>query len=145
MSAVTIPRASLRRRIGLFARVIRQAEQMADGGLVRDAIDLLSSANRSARSSLLERALVRVRRAGGAQLGVPEAAVPHAQVPASEPTGAVVELAPHQLDATSYRAGLAESGCVLVRGLISPAQVARVRFRPPSGSSSPSSLSATSG
>jgi hypothetical protein len=108
------------------ARVIRHAEEMAEAGEVRDAIDLLSSANRRARSSLLERALVRVRRAGGALLAVPGAVSGHAPVLASEPTGTVVELAPHELNARTYRAGLAQSGCVLVRGLISPARVARL-------------------
>jgi len=47
------------------AAVIRQAEELESSGCVRNAIDLLSMANRRARHADAEGALVRIRCAGG--------------------------------------------------------------------------------
>ena len=106
------------------ARLVRRAEDLAARGSVREAIDLLSGANRHARDSQLERALVRVRRAGCSHLDPPEPPIGRQPVTASAPGDGVLEVGPADLDVTSLRTGLARSGCVLVRGLVPPERVA---------------------
>jgi hypothetical protein len=108
------------------ARLVRQAEDLTAQGAVREAIDLLSAANRHAHRSQLERALVRVRREGCRHLGPPVARSNHDPVVATPPEGGVFEVGPAELDVTSLRTGIARSGCVLVRGLIPPERAAEL-------------------
>lgn len=107
-------------------RVVRQAEDLAARGEVREAIDLLSAANRQARDEQLERALVRIRREGCRWLAPPTEPVGREPVVPSQPRDGVVEVTAADLDIISFRTGLARSGCVLVRGLIAPERAAQL-------------------
>lgn len=108
------------------ARVVRRAEDLEARGELREAIELLSSANRRARDSQLERALVRIRREGCRWLPPPTAPVTREPVVADQPGDEVFEVGPADLTVSSLRTGLARSGCVLVRGLVPPERVARL-------------------
>jgi hypothetical protein len=54
--------------------LIEQADELAGGGDCGAAVDLLTRANRAARRTDLERALMRLRREGGAAASVTAAA-----------------------------------------------------------------------
>lgn len=108
------------------AHAILAADALLSRGEVREAIDLLSDANRHARSGDLERALVRVRRDGLASCahqGKPVAAEP---VIADPNGGGLFEVDATDLTVSSIRTGFARSGCVLVRGLVPSERVARL-------------------
>ncbi len=105
-------------------RAIEQAEQLAADGAVRDAIDLLTHANRAAQHAELERALVGLRRQGAADVAVQPPAAPRPALVASPSGGDIVELAPGELTSSALRHGFAQSGCALVRGLVSAERAA---------------------
>ena len=100
-------------------RTVRQAELLEQRGEFRQAIELLSNANRLAREGRYERALVRIRRGGCAWLPPPVAPVGREPVTATAPGDDVFEVPASDLSVRSLRAGLSQSGCVLVRGLVS--------------------------
>lgn len=106
------------------ATSIAQADALVASGAIRDAIDLLTSANRSCRSSDIEQALVRVRHVGCASLPPPIPPVGRQPLVATAPSAEIVEVAAADLTASVVRAGFARSGCVLVRGLLSSERVA---------------------
>jgi Phytanoyl-CoA dioxygenase (PhyH) len=109
-----------------IGELVRRADDLEAGGEVRAAIELLTNANRVKRHSQLERALVRVRRGGCRWLPPPTAPTGRTPVTADPPDGDIFEIGPEELTVVSLRAGLARSGCVLVRGLVQPERVARL-------------------
>jgi hypothetical protein len=102
---------------------IHQAEALAAAGETRGAIDLLAAQNRQARDTAVELALVGLRRDGPATLVSPPSVAP-APILATPPTGEVFEVDAVDLDVAAVREGFAQSGCVLVRGLVPPERVA---------------------
>jgi hypothetical protein len=106
------------------ALALSRAVDLESRGEVRAAIEALTQANREEHNGDLERALVRLRRAGPALLPPP----PHANRPPIVPTpgGPVFEIDAADLSASAVRAGWAQSGCLLVRGLVPPETVARL-------------------
>ena len=106
--------------------VIRTAEAMVERGEVHPAIEMLTTANRMAQSQALERALVRVRRNGCRHLGVPTPRAGREPVVAGPPGDGLFEVTPSELDVAALRVGLAQSGCVLVRGLVPAERVDRL-------------------
>jgi hypothetical protein len=99
--------------------LVRQARGLASRGAVRAAIDLLTEANRRERSTQVERELVRLRRKGGRELDLQPPAAPPAPLRATPGDGTLFEIEPADLSVPALRAGFAQSGCVLVRGLLS--------------------------
>jgi hypothetical protein len=91
------------------------ARQVA--GDVRGAIELLTGANRSRRDAQLEQALVALRRAD-VQDAPPPPSPRSPVVAVPNPDGEIVEVERAELTVDDLRAGLARSGCLLVRGLI---------------------------
>ena len=83
----------------------------------------LSEENRERRDPELEQRILELRHLAGIQMleqanGRPPIAEPAAEAPPS-PAG-VPELVPADLDAGALRAAILESGCLLIRGLVSP-------------------------
>lgn len=105
---------------------IGEAMALHRAGRLREAIDLLTRANRASPDSELERALVGLRRDGGQHN--PEAVAPEPRPPVgvAAPGESLFEVTPDQLDAEAVRTGWSRSGCVLVRGLISADRAARL-------------------
>lgn len=91
-----------------------------------DAIRLLTEVNRRERRVEIDRALVRLRRQAGGALAL-EARVPPAPLPAREGDGQVMEVDAADLTVAAVRDGWATCGCLLVRGLISPARADHLR------------------
>src|SRR5262245_8013554 len=108
------------------ARAVRSAERLVDHGDYREAVDLLTQANRESRDTRIERALVRFRRDGGKALPHPETPAPRAALAADQPDGELFEVHAHEMTESALRAGLARSGCLLVRELVPPARVAQL-------------------
>lgn len=106
------------------SHLVERAAELAVVGDVRSAIELLTSANRRSRSPLLEVELVRLRREAAA---VALASATGGSPPLLEPSGSgLVEVDAAELDLSALRAGLAQSGCVLVRGLVPHDRVERL-------------------
>lgn len=105
--------------------VVRLAEELSSRGQLREAIELLTQANRDAQNAQLELALVRLRREGAS-------APTHPTPVRSEPiiadprSGGLFEIEAADLTVSSLRVGLAQSGCVLVRGLVPHDRVTRL-------------------
>lgn len=98
-------------------RLIEHATELEAAGDVRGAIDRLSEANRRARDPRLEVELVRLRRAGASAVPVGGGASPE-PIASAGGGGDIVELAPSEITVAALREGFAQSGCVLVRGLV---------------------------
>ncbi len=98
---------------------LRRSNELAGRARFREAIDLLTDVNRRQRSTEVERELVLLRRNGGAALPL-QAGESRDAVVAEDGDGTVVEIEADQLDAGALRDGLARSGCLLVRGLVTP-------------------------
>ena len=97
--------------------VLRQASEMEQRGEIREAIDLLTEANRRRQDGEIERALVHLRREGGR--ATPVVAPAHPQSITVDPRGGpLFEVDPGDLTVASIQEGFAVSGCVLVRGLV---------------------------
>jgi hypothetical protein len=108
------------------AETVAAADARLAGGDVRGAIDLLTQANRRAPSAELELALVRTRVEGCASLPAPTAPPRDDLVAPSEGQAGLFEIAAGELSLAAVRAGLAQSGCVLVRGLVPADRVAHL-------------------
>jgi hypothetical protein len=108
------------------ARAIRSAERLVDQREFREAIDLLTAATRECRDTRIERALVRFRREAGKVLPRPAAPVPRAALADDLPDGELFEVHASDMTEAALRAGLARSGCLLVRQLVSPERVAEL-------------------
>lgn len=108
-----------------LAPVVQQARNLAQRGRLREAIELLSAANRSARSTDVEQELVRLRRKGGRDLAL-EAVRARTQIGAAPSNGTIFEIDAADLTTTAVEEGVSRSGCVLVRGLVPPATAAEL-------------------
>jgi hypothetical protein len=110
------------------ARALAQALQ-AEGQLL-EAVEMFSLANRLCRDPALERHLVRLRRDAFAAIdrSLPPPAWPPF-IPADAPGAADAppEIAAAALTAGAVRNGILRHGSVLVRGLVPPQRVARLR------------------
>lgn len=106
------------------SRLVGRSGELAAAGDARAAIELLTSANRRHRSPLLEVELVRLRREAAS--GLP-ASASGGSPPFIEPSGSgLVEVEAAELDLAALRAGFAQSGCLLVRGLVPLDRVERL-------------------
>src|SRR5262245_55058605 len=104
---------------------IRRALELESRGAYRDAIELLTQENRREPATEVERELVRLRRDGATS--VPIAAKDIADpIVAEDGSGRVAEIDVADLDLTALHHGLASSGCLLVRNLVSAEQAARL-------------------
>jgi Phytanoyl-CoA dioxygenase (PhyH) len=100
--------------------LLAEADRLAHDGRGLDAIERLTTANRSGRDDRIERHLVMLRhdvfpslrRLSPGEL-IPDVVRAEAQAPLSATN-------PGDLDVATLRRGLAHHGCVLVRSLISP-------------------------
>jgi hypothetical protein len=108
------------------ARVVARADDLMSRGDVHGAIALLTEANRAASAPELERALVRVRRDGCRLLPVPSPPRFEGAASATDPgDGTLLEVDRAGLTSAALRKGMAQSGCLLVRGLLDEPRVAR--------------------
>jgi hypothetical protein len=108
------------------SEVVAEADRLLAGGDVRAAISVLTVANRQHQAVDIERALVRARYEGCALLPRPEAPVGGRAAITAGPGGEVFEVAAADLTVEAIRTGFAQSGCVLVRGLVSPERSAHL-------------------
>jgi hypothetical protein len=100
--------------------VLADADRLAQDGRGLVAVRLLTEANRARRDPLLEERLVTLRHAVFPSLPRhPREALP-AQVVADEAADPFAPTDPSDLTLAALRRGLAQHGCVLVRGLIPP-------------------------
>jgi hypothetical protein len=100
--------------------VLVDADRMAGEHRGRDAIALLTDANRVCPEQRIEERLVTLRHEAFSSLPRRSPDPPPAQVTPQEPTAPLAPTHPDDLDVHTLRRGLAQHGCVLVRGLISP-------------------------
>jgi len=103
---------------------LREALALFDSGRIREAITVLTDVNRRARSSELERELVRLRQEGCAWLPAPSGVSCDRILEPIE--GSLLETPASGLRPEIVRRGFAQSGCVLVRGLLPQDRVARL-------------------
>ncbi len=104
---------------------LEEARLLELEGRSREAIDVATNANRRDPDAETERFLVRVRHESFAALDHPAPAAlppPITALPGGprEPLGWIE---PHELSVERLRAGIAEHGCLWVRGLVPPARV----------------------
>jgi hypothetical protein len=101
-----------------LADPMADAARLADDGQVLEAIRLLTDANRMRRDPRIEERLVTLRHDAFTSLRRHPTTDPPAEVLAEEPDGPLAPTDPHDLTVAALRRGLAQHGCVLVRGLI---------------------------
>lgn len=106
-----------------LARTLEAAKALVDRGATREAIALLTAANRADARAEIERALVRARHDGAAALPPPRATADRVPVVSDGGAGGLVEVTAADLDVEVIRTGFAQGGCVLVRGLVPPERV----------------------
>jgi hypothetical protein len=100
--------------------LLAEADRLAGAGHGLQAIGLLTEANRAQRDAALEQRLVGLRHQAFATLPRrPRAELP-AEVAPEQPVGPLVPTPLDDLTVDALRRGLAQHGCVLVRGLIPP-------------------------
>jgi hypothetical protein len=109
-------------------RALRQADKLFARGDTTTAIELLMDANRSCRDPRIERRLVMMRFDGfhAAQWpGVP----PAVPTDAADlfPGATIPEIGPDDFDVDHVWSGLLNHGSLLVRGLVGPEQIERLR------------------
>lgn len=103
----------------LADEALTRADALTRAGDPVAAIALLTEANRDEGRAEIERALVRLRRQTGREQTGTSAQPPLRVTPATA-DGRIVEVAGADLDVAQLLDGLATSGCLLVRGLITP-------------------------
>lgn len=103
------------------------ARALASRGQTRDAIELLTTANRRARSPLLEIALAELRHAGfdGVAASLSPGVATAREVPLQTIDG-VPSVAPEELGLDALKQGIARFGCLFIPGLIPQEQVRRL-------------------
>jgi hypothetical protein len=112
------------------ARARALADALEDAGELLDAVETLTVANRLEPRSAIERRLVRLRRKAVRDLDRHRG---HARPPerldvtGERPAAVPLSLSPAELDAAALHRGILRDGCVLVRGLVRPGRVARLR------------------
>lgn len=100
--------------------LLAEADRLAGAGHGLQAIELLTEANRPRRDAALEQRLVGLRHEVFATLPRRPPAEAHVEVEPEEPPGPLAPTKPDDLTVDALRRGLAQHGCVLVRGLIPP-------------------------
>lgn len=111
-------------------QALQAARQLVSNRDVRAAINLLTSANRTAHDSRVEQALVQIRRDEGVRAiraTLTSNAAPGQEILPTSPGEGLFEIDATELTPAAFRAGLAQSGCVLVRGLVPPERTAHLR------------------
>jgi Phytanoyl-CoA dioxygenase (PhyH) len=104
--------------------LLAEADRLAAAGHGHRAIDLLTEANRARRDAALEQRLVALRhQALATSPRRPPATLP-AEVEREEAPGPLSPTQPDDLTVAALRRGLAQHGCVFVRGLIPPERAA---------------------
>ncbi|HEY6416307.1 MAG TPA: hypothetical protein VIX41_08720 [Acidimicrobiales bacterium] len=93
--------------------------RLAADGRGLEAVDRLTAANRAERHPMIEKRLVTLRHEIFPTLRSQPSTALSAEVVAEAPAGALSATDPHDLTVDVLRRGLAQHGCVLVRGLIS--------------------------
>ncbi len=110
------------------SRAIKQADKLFASGAAPDAIDWLMQANREGRDPRIERRLVMMRFDGFHRGRWPD--VPP-DVPATAddlfPGAGIPEVGPDQFDVEHVSSALLNHGSLLVRGLVGPEHVDRLR------------------
>jgi hypothetical protein len=105
---------------------LAKADALVADGRPREAIDLLSAANRRGRNATIEQRLVQLRHAGFAQIDLSQGR--EVWPPAVEDLFPVSGRPPevHRSDLTAHAlgSGILRHGCLLVRGLVPPPKVA---------------------
>jgi hypothetical protein len=99
---------------------LADADRMASASRGLDAIALLTNANRVCREQRIEERLVTLRHEAFSSLPRRPPNRPPAEVTARQPAASLAPTPPDDLDVDTLRRGLAQHGCVHVRGLISP-------------------------
>lgn len=101
---------------------LAEADRLAGEGQGDEAVQLLTRANRAHRDPSIESRLVTIRHeAFASRSRRPLESLP-AEVTADPAPGPFTALDPGELTVESLRRGVAQHGCVLVRGLIPPAR-----------------------
>jgi hypothetical protein len=103
------------------AAALAQAEELIAAGDLTAAIERLTNANRVNRDCSIERKLVRLRRSAG-RLALGAEAPPRRRIAPASPAGPIVEIAARDLTLDALVGGIAHSGCLLVRGLVTPSR-----------------------
>jgi hypothetical protein len=116
---------------GLSAdRTLKLAEAVEAEGRLLEAVEIFTLANRLRRDAAVERHLVRLRRDAFALLDhslAPAAWPPFVPEDASGTAPGPPVITAAELSAGIVRNGILRHGCILVRGLVSPLRVARLR------------------
>jgi hypothetical protein len=99
--------------------LLADAERLAADAHWLDAIRLLTEANRTRRDPLIEERLVMLRHEAFPSLPRRPVATLPADVVREEPPAPLAAIHPGDLTIATLRRGLAQHGCVLVRGLVS--------------------------
>ena len=99
--------------------LLEHAGELRSRGEIRAALELLTNANRVERTSELELALVDLRIDGGNQRCAEDRSTIQPPVEPEDASGAIVEVDAADLTASAVRDGIAHSGCLLVRGMVS--------------------------
>jgi len=107
------------------AEAARQAEELEASGELREAIEVLTRANRVEPTATLELALVRLRREA-ARRQTATTIVVREPILAAQTADGVFEIDAADLTVAAIRAGMAQSGCVLVRGLVATDRAQRM-------------------
>jgi hypothetical protein len=116
---VTTRDTSLGPGVNVAARMA-DADRLVASGRGTDAIHLLTEANRERHDPVLEERLVTLRHEVFATLRRHPRGERPAEVLAREPSGPLTATPPDDLGVDTLRQGLAQHGCVQIRGLISP-------------------------
>jgi hypothetical protein len=115
-------------RADASSRALKQAEKLFARGAIPEAIALLMDANRACRDPRIERRLVMMRFDGFHAQQWPD--VPPT-VPATAddlfPGATIPEVGPDDFDADHVWSGLLNHGSLLVRGLVGPEHIERLR------------------
>jgi predicted O-methyltransferase YrrM len=99
---------------------LADADRLAGAGLGHEAIGRLTAANRARPDPVLEERLVTLRHEVWATLPRRPPNEPPVEVAAQEPSGPLTPMNPGDLAGDTLQRGLAQHGCVHVRGLIAP-------------------------
>lgn len=100
---------------------LAEADALVAGGRPLDAVAALTAANRRGRDPEVERRLVTLRHEAAATIErVDPSTLPAPVVRAPGEPGPLPSASPGELSVERLRAGLAEHGCLLVRGLVAP-------------------------
>jgi hypothetical protein len=105
------------------ASALKAAEELTIEGCWREAIDLLTRANRQSRDAAIESRLVRLRHDAFDDLArIPTPPWPP-DLPNGLPLGSPPEVNAVDLDSSMLTRSIMGAGCLLVRGLVSPPAV----------------------